>query len=90
MDRVRDIGTTGGRFKLPLNCFRNGYISHLVALSGDIYRTSLEAGNSPGVIRKHYLELFTAEEGAEWFGNFPEIAGQQQKIPTPIIPANNA
>lgn len=80
MDRIRDIGQTGDRFTLPSNCFRNGYISHLVALAGNIERTALEAGNSPSIIRKHYLELFTAEEGAEWFGSFPEMTGE--KIPT--------
>ncbi len=75
IDRIRDIGQTKDRFKLPPNCFRNGYISHLVALGGNIERTALEAGNSPKIIRKHYLELFTAEEGAEWFGSFPEMTG---------------
>jgi integrase len=79
MDRIRDIGQTGDRFTLPPNCFRNGYISHLVALSGDIARTALEAGNSPAIIRKHYLELFTAEDGVEWFGDFPEATGRESK-----------
>lgn len=78
MDRIRDIGQTNDRFRLPPNCFRNGYISHLVALSGDINRTSLEAGNSPNIIRKHYLELVTADDGAEWFGSFPEVATKQK------------
>ena len=78
-DRIRDIGQTGDRFTLPEGCFRNGYISHLVALSGDIARTALEAGNSPSIIRKHYLELFTAEQGAEWFGDFPEMTGRESK-----------
>jgi len=77
MDRIRDIGQTGDRFTLPPNCFRNGYISHLVALAGNIERTALEAGNSTKIIRKHYLELFPAEEGAKWFGSFPEMTGEK-------------
>lgn len=81
MDRIRDIGQTDDRFKLPPNCFRNGYISHLVAYSGDIARAALEAGNSTAIIRKHYLELFTAEDGAEWFGEFPQMTGKQQQQP---------
>ena len=76
-DRIRELGVSKGLFKLPPNCFRNGYISHLVALAGNIERTSLEAGNSPAIIRKHYLELFTAEKGAEWFGSFPEMTGEK-------------
>ncbi|MDQ8193379.1 hypothetical protein QEH59_03015 [Coraliomargarita sp. SDUM461004] len=84
MDRIRDIGQTGNRFTLPPNCFRNGYISHLVALSGDMARTALEAGNSPEIIRKHYLELFTREDGKEWFGEFPDMTTKAERKETAV------
>lgn len=56
---------------LPDNCFRHAFISHRVAATGDVARTSLEAGNSPDMIRKHYMELVTRAEGEAWFGIMP-------------------
>jgi hypothetical protein len=56
---------------LPDNCFRHAFISHRVAATGDVARTSLEAGNSPDMIRKHYMELVTRAEGEAWFGLMP-------------------
>ena len=58
IDRIRDIGRTAG-FTLPENCFRHSYISHRVAATGDIPRVSLDAGNSPKEINRHYRELVT-------------------------------
>ncbi len=52
---------------LPENCFRHSYISHAVAASGDIARVSLNAGNSPKEINRHYRELVTEDEGKGWF-----------------------
>lgn len=66
MDRIRDIGQTAG-FVLPANCFRHAYISNRVALTGDINSTSLEAGNSPRIIHRHYRELVTKSEAQAWF-----------------------
>jgi len=37
---------------------------------------SLEAGNSPSVIFKHYRELATEQEGKEWFSVMPAQAGK--------------
>lgn len=46
-------------------------VSRAGASVGDIARTSMEAGNSPDMIRQHYLELRTPEEGKAWFGVMP-------------------
>ncbi len=67
LDRIRDIGRTAG-FTLPENCFRHSFISARVAATGNLERTSLEAGNSPRIIHQHYRELMTADEGRAWFG----------------------
>lgn len=56
---------------LPENCFRHAFISHRVAATGDVPRTSFEAGNSPNIVRKHYLELVTKKEGERWFAIKP-------------------
>jgi hypothetical protein len=34
-------------------------------------QVSLEAGNSPAIIFRHYRELVTEEAAREWFGIFP-------------------
>jgi len=61
---------------LPDNCFRHAFISHRVAATRNVAETSLEAGNSPKIIHKHYLKLVTKAQGEAWF-----------MIPTP--PANH-
>ena len=53
------------------NGLRHSYISYKVALTGDIPRTSLECGNSPSIIQKHYLELVTKPQGIAWFSLIP-------------------
>jgi len=71
MDRIRDILATAG-FKLPANCFRHTYISAAVAKAGDVNQTSLDAGNSPKIIHRHYRELMAKTEGEDWFNVFPD------------------
>jgi len=53
------------------NALRDSFISYRLAQTHDISRTSLEAGNSPTIIRQHYLELKTPEEARAWFGVIP-------------------
>ena len=60
----------------PDNSFRHGFISHRVAQSGDVARTSLEAGNSVRIIHRHYLELVDKKDGEAWFGIRPGDSGQ--------------
>ncbi len=52
---------------LPENCFRHSYISHRVAGTGDIARVSLDAGNSPKEVNRHYRELVSEDDGKAWF-----------------------
>ncbi|MCF7760972.1 MAG: hypothetical protein K9M98_10765 [Cephaloticoccus sp.] len=75
VERIRKIATRA-KFVLPENCFRHSYITHLVAKSGNIAETSLVAGNSPAIIRKHYLELVTKSEGEAWFNIRPSNVGE--------------
>lgn len=55
----------------PKNVLRHSYISYRVALTGDVPRTALESGNSPGVIFRHYHELVDEEAAKAWFGIMP-------------------
>ena len=53
------------------NALRHSFISYRVALTKDIAAVALEAGNSPTMIFRHYRELVTGEEAADWFGIVP-------------------
>jgi integrase len=73
MDRVRKLGVEA-EFVLPENCFRHSYISHHVAAIGNVPQAALDSGNSVQIIHRHYRELVTPAEGAEWFAIKPEAA----------------
>ncbi len=74
IDGIRRIVRDADLPKLPENCFRHSYISHAVAATGDIPRVSLNAGNSPKEINRHYRELVTEEDGKAWFQIEPNSA----------------
>lgn len=74
VDRIRKLAIAAAH-KLPENCFRHAYISHRVAATGNIPQASLDAGNSPQIINRHYRELVTKSEGEAWFRITP--ASQQ-------------
>ena len=46
---------------------RHSFISFFVARFRSVGEAALQAGNSESVIRKHYLDLKTAAEAAEFF-----------------------
>ncbi|PTX92062.1 hypothetical protein DB346_24250 [Verrucomicrobia bacterium LW23] len=59
----------------PSNAGRHSWISYRVALTGDVARTALEAGNSPAKIFSNYRSvklpdgrLITENLAKEWFG----------------------
>jgi len=77
IDRIRDIARTAG-LDLPDNCFRHSFITYRVAATGNIPATSMEAGNSVGMIHAHYRELATKMEAEAWFSALPMAAAEQQ------------
>lgn len=65
------------------NALRHSYVSYRVASSGSVAETALEAGNTAGVIFKHYRRPVTKEDGQAWFALTPEVAvrlGEVQKF----------
>jgi integrase len=81
VDLVRKFVREAG-IDCPENAFRHSFISARVAQTGDVAATSLEAGNSPAIIFKHYRELMAKEDGAAWFALTPAaVAGQSNVIP---------
>jgi hypothetical protein len=53
---------------------RHTFISMFVAKFRSLGEASLQAGNSESIIRKHYLELKSEAEAAQFFGILPERA----------------
>jgi Integrase len=62
--------------KLVHNGLRHSFITYRLAVVKSAAEVSLEAGNSPSVIFKHYRELRTEQEGKEWFSVMPAQAGK--------------
>jgi integrase len=66
IDRIRDICRTSG-LDLADNGFRHSWISARVAVTGNVNETSIEAGNTPSVLHRHYRELMRKDEAEAWF-----------------------
>jgi integrase len=54
------------------NALRHSFISYRLAQVQDAARVALEAGNSPGMVFRHYRELVRPEVAAEWFEIKPD------------------
>jgi hypothetical protein len=54
------------------NALRHSFISYRVAETHDAAKVSLEAGNSPQMIFKHYRELVQPKEANAWFSIEPK------------------
>jgi len=77
---------------LKHNCLRHSFGTYRVAATQNIAQTSLEMGNTPAMIRQHYLEVVPKEAGEAWFClippapekliQFPELA------PAPLAAAS--
>lgn len=53
------------------NGLRHSFISYRLADTQDAAKVALEAGNSPGVVFKHYRELVKPDAAKAWFGVKP-------------------
>ena len=65
--KVRKILGKDGMFEWKRNGLRHSFISYRVADVQDVAKVSLEAGNSPQMIFKHYRELVTPKAAKAWF-----------------------
>ena len=54
------------------NGARHSFISYRLAETQDVGKVSMEAGNSPAVVFKHYRELVRPEAAKTWFAVAPE------------------
>lgn len=71
-DAIARLATRAG-VEWKHNALRHSFISYRVAQTQDVAKVSLEAGNSPKMIHRHYRELVTPEEAATWFSVSPSI-----------------
>jgi len=67
-------------FDLKRDETRHSFISYHVALHRSVGDAALQAGNSESMVRKHYLNLHTKEEGAQFFAIFPKLASRRAVI----------
>jgi hypothetical protein len=54
------------------NGLRHSFISYRVAECADVPRVADEAGNSPQIIRQHYLRRVKPAAAAQWFAVSPQ------------------
>ena len=66
------------------NGLRHSFISYRVAETGDVARTSLEAGNSPKVVFRHYREVVDEQAARAWFSIMPPNVWAPPQIPIPV------
>jgi len=53
------------------NGLRHSFISYRLAQIKNVHQVSLEAGNSPQMVFKHYRQLVSETQATEWFGIVP-------------------
>ena len=58
-------------FQWRRNAFRHSFCSYRLAIVKNAEEVSLEAGNSPNMIFKHYRELVKEEDAKQWFSINP-------------------
>lgn len=70
----RGISRCANRARVPWksNALRHSFGSYRLAEVQDAAKVSLEMGNSPQMLFKHYRELVTPEQAKQWFGIMPE------------------
>ena len=85
-DLMRDAGRDSG-VAWNHNALRHSFISYRVAKNKNVNEVAMEAGNSPGMIFKHYRELVTEKEADGWFGVTPDAVTALGKKPKAERPA---
>jgi integrase len=76
-ERIPAIGKRAG-VPWKSNALRHSFGSYRLAELQDAAKVSLEMGNSPPMLFKHYRELVTPEQAREWFGIMPPSAGKSE------------
>lgn len=70
------------------NGLRHAFISYRLAIIKDVGQVSLEAGNSPGMVFKHYRQLVRESEAHDWFSITPAKKDGADVLPMPAFGAS--
>lgn len=73
-------------YKLKRDETRHSFISYHVAVHRSIGDAALQAGNSESMVRKHYLNLHTREEGEAFFSIVPNKKARRAIIDASAAP----
>ena len=76
-------------FDLSHDIMRHTFISMFVAKFRSMGEAALQAGNSEGIIRKHYLDLKHPSEAEQFFAILPEKAQARAPVSN-AAPATSA
>jgi integrase len=74
------------QFDLSHDVMRHTFISMFVAKFRSIGEAALQAGNSESIIRKHYLDLKSAEDAEQFFNILPKSVSQLTAAISPASP----
>lgn len=75
-----DYRKVRSKFGLQNDETRHSFISYHVALHRSVGDTALQAGNSERMIKKHYLDHHSKDEGKSFFSIFPNPATSEAVI----------
>ena len=67
------------------NGLRHSFCSYRLASVKNIAQVALEAGNSPAMIREHYMELVTEAEANRWFAIEPQTPANVVALPAAAV-----
>lgn len=71
-------------FNLSHDEARHSFISYHVAHHRSIGDAALQAGNSEAIVKRHYLNTHTREEGAEFFRIVPDLERRLAVLSPPV------
>jgi integrase len=71
IDHAFARAATAAGIEWKINALRHSFGSYRVASTKSVDQTSLEMGNSPQMVRKHYLEAVHEDVAKKWFGIMP-------------------
>lgn len=66
------------------DALRHSFASYRLAIKPDVPALAFEMGNSPAMIKRHYLDLKHEDEAREWFGLTPEKVGRKM-LPDNVV-----
>lgn len=79
-------------FKLSHDEPRHSFISYHVALNRSVGDAALQAGNSESIVKRHYLNTHSRDEGAQFFSIIPDLCASRAILfgavaPSPMLRA---